>query len=202
MVVFVRQEKLEPQSIFGDMLSNIRCVLCHVHLDIAVCYSRCHTSRTGVLCGQCEKGLTEDLLTQECLPLEKCHHSWYLVLVIITGVLYVATFMYINKITKGLKSLLIPQFILDYLKYSNKTTISEVYKYMLRVIISQGCQVQYMTDDVIGTNAESEEKLLSTKGNVQFVCNGEMQSIVASDKDESEENVVPVLQKIVIFLRS
>ena len=54
--------------------------------------------------------VTENLLTQDCLPFDKCHHPWYLMVVMIFGISYVVMIMYINEITKALKSLLIPRY--------------------------------------------------------------------------------------------
>ena len=171
-------------------------------------YSSCHTSRTGILCGHCEKGFTENLLTQDCLPPGNCRHPWYLLVVMIIGIVYVGVLMYISEITKAFTALLIPTFFLKYLKSSKNTTIrvSEVCKRLLKIlkskfpnVFNRGCEMQYMTDDVQVPNSETEEPFLSSQENFQLVSDEEMQSIVASLKADNEEDVFPGLLKIVIF---
>ena len=43
--------------------------------------SGCQGKRTGTLCGKCKKNLTEALFSANCVPVEKCHHWWYLVVI-------------------------------------------------------------------------------------------------------------------------
>ncbi|CAH3106081.1 unnamed protein product [Pocillopora meandrina] len=40
-------------------------------------FNGCHGSRTGVLCGQCAEGLSEDLYSTSCREREKCHDHWF-----------------------------------------------------------------------------------------------------------------------------
>ena len=165
-------------------------------------YSSCHTSRTGILCGQCEKGLTENLLTHDCLPHEKCRHQLYWLIVMIIGILYVSVLMHINEITKVLKAFLIPKCFSDYKQYFKRASIkiSQICQQVLQLVRSkslsvfkQGCQMQYLTDDVIVSSAEDEETFVSIQGNVPLICEEEIQSIVLTRKDEGEKKCRPWL---------
>ena len=40
-------------------------------------FNGCHGSRTGVLCGQCAEGFSEDLYSTSCREREKCHDHWF-----------------------------------------------------------------------------------------------------------------------------
>ena len=120
-------------------------------------YSSCHIGRTGILCGQCEEGLTENLVTPDCLRPDKCQHPWYLLVAIIWGTVYVTAFLYLNEVMRILNVCLVPRSILEYLKYNtrNRFNISEIYKHMLQFInlkskdaFSNGCHIQYLTDDI------------------------------------------------------
>ena len=171
-------------------------------------YSSCHTGRTGTLCGQCQKGLNETFFTSDCLPPEKCYHYWYSLVVMIIGVVYVLVFMYLNEITKAMTALLLPRFDLERFKYIIKspTKIIEFCKRALKLAklkflneVNQGCQMQYFTDDIIVEEANNEEQGERMRGNVQLVDDEELQSIVALHKDDSVDNVVPGLLKVMIF---
>ena len=45
-------------------------------------YNSCYGNRTGVLCGRCSKGYTEDLFTTECREEAKCSNGWFWILTI------------------------------------------------------------------------------------------------------------------------
>ena len=171
-------------------------------------YSSCHTGRTGTLCSQCQKGLNENLFTSDCFPPEKCYHYWYSLVVMIIGVMYVLVFMYLNEITKATKALLVPRFDYERFKYVIKspTEIIEFCKQALKLEklkflneANQGCQMQYFTDDIIVEEADDEEQGERMRGNVQLVDHEELQSTAALHKDDSGDNVVPGLLKVMIF---
>ena len=160
-------------------------------------YFSCHTGRIGTLCGQCEEGLTENMVTPDCLVYKKCHHPWYSLVVIICGILYVTGFMYLNEITNKLKALLIPNFIF------------RIHRKMLELVTSkcrnkfrQSCQMQYLTDDIFVQGSENEERAEQMRGNIpgniELVSEEEIQSIIVSSKDK-EDNIFPALLKIIIF---
>ena len=43
--------------------------------------SGCQGNRIGILCGNCKNNLTEALFSSNCVPVEKCTHWWYLVVI-------------------------------------------------------------------------------------------------------------------------
>ena len=171
-------------------------------------YFSCHAGRTGILCGQCQKDFTENLVTADCLPIENCRHPWYLLMVVIIGILYVSVLMYLNEITKILKALLIPKFMSKYFKYYAETPIkiSETWKYMLQSIrhrfsneFNRGCEQHYLTDDIYIQDTDETQCWEQMQGSVELLNDEEMQSTVSLGQDDSEESVLPGLMKIIIF---
>ena len=167
-------------------------------------YSSCHTGRTGPVCSHCEEGLTENFVTPDCLAYEECYHPWYWLVVIIYGILYVIALMYLDEITKSLKSLLVPVCISNYFKYSIKTPIkiSEICKDMLQFFkykvsneVIQDCQ----TDYVLVQEEDDEEQFERLQSNIEPISDEEIQSTVALCKENSEHNFFPGLLKIIVF---
>ena len=68
-------------------------------------YNSCGTGRTGTLCGQCKKGLTENILTPDCLSSQQCHHAWFWSIVLTAGIVYVTTFLFLKETILVSKSL-------------------------------------------------------------------------------------------------
>ena len=165
-------------------------------------YSSCHKGRTGILCGQCEKGLTQNLVTPDCLIYEECHHPWYWLVAIIYGILYAIVFMYFHEITTALKVLLIPKLIRELSGMPFK--ISEIHKHILQYIKSkfngsqaQHREMQHLTNDVSireGRSNESFEQI----DYIVVAEDEETQTNLAPNKC-SDENFCPGLLKIVIF---
>ena len=174
-----------------------------------ISYNSCHKSRTGILCGQCKKGFTENLVTQECLLPKDCSHPWYSVAVMLIGIVYVIMLICLDEVSKILKALLLPAFISNQVKNINSTTIriSKRCNHMWRFLkpkcwykSKQG--FQYLTDDILVEEAENSERLEILKimpGDVEFICDEKIQLSLVSHKGESEENVLPGLLKIIIF---
>ena len=171
-------------------------------------YFSCHARRTGILCSQCKKNFTENLITPDCLRVEKCRHPWYSLAVMITGIVYISVLMYITEITKTLKALLIPKFMLDYINYCAKAPIktSGICTNMLHFIrfrflneCNQGSEMQLLTDDVLILETDSREELEQMRGSFKLVSDEEMQYTTTSGQEDSEDNVLPGLLKIMIF---
>ena len=141
-VTHVREEKIRAAENFWGYIAKkeIRFSSC----PIGYCcfengcdnYSSCRKSRIGILCGQCEKGYTENLVTPECLLPEECKRPWYFVVVMLIGIVYVSLLMYLNEVSKALKSLLIPEFISNQLPHNNKASnrTSQIYKRMSQLL--------------------------------------------------------------------
>ena len=170
-------------------------------------YSSCHIGRRGNLCGQCQEGFTESIFTPDCLLPEQCHHPLYFLVVIITGIIYVTVFMYLNEIMKILKSWLIPKSILEVFNNSIRTPISlsETCKFMWKFAKSkvsinfhQDRQMQYLTDDVLFQEHYQEDVFESMPENIYLPSDDEMQLVLASQKD-NEGSFFPGLMKIMLF---
>ena len=176
--------------------------------DECLHYSSCHTSRSGILCSQCKKGFTENLLTPNCLLPEKCRHPWDSLIVIIIGILYVSVLMFISEITKILKACLVPRFILSYFKYINKAPfhisgtchhMKEVMKETFSFKFDQGRQIQYLTNEVLVEEVDDKEPCENMLNDAEHVCDKEMLRVVALQNRKSEEDIFPGLLKVTIF---
>ena len=68
-----------------DTVVMIRCPTGYCCQDDESCQSfdTCNSSRSGALCGVCKNGLAESLFDQTCIPVEKCH-TWFIVLLYIS----------------------------------------------------------------------------------------------------------------------
>ena len=68
-----------------DNVTMIRCPTGYCCEDDQSCetFDSCNSNRSGPLCGVCEKGLAESLFDQTCIPVEKCH-TWFIVLLYIS----------------------------------------------------------------------------------------------------------------------
>ena len=69
----------------NDDVVMIRCPTGYCCQDDESCqtFDTCNSNRSGPLCGVCEMGLAESLFDQTCVPLEKCH-TWFIVLLYIS----------------------------------------------------------------------------------------------------------------------
>ena len=68
-----------------DDVTMIRCSTGYCCQDDESCHSfdSCNSNRSGPICGVCEKGFAESLFDQNCIPVEKCH-KWFIVLLYIS----------------------------------------------------------------------------------------------------------------------
>ncbi len=73
-------------------------VLCNSH-------NSCAPQRTGQLCGQCEIGFSESVMSTQCVPDETCDDWWVWPLSIILALLYLMWYMYKGCIANGFKHL-------------------------------------------------------------------------------------------------
>ena len=75
-------------------------------------YDSCSSGRQGDLCGSCGKGLTENVMTANCLDPMNCSHSWFWLVVFASGMFYIFVFMYLEEIFKFFKVILLPRGLL------------------------------------------------------------------------------------------
>ena len=74
----------------NQSISMIRCPdgYCCQGNDTCLGINSCNTGRTGTLCGTCEQGLTESLLTPKCLPAESCRSGPVIAMFISAVIIY------------------------------------------------------------------------------------------------------------------
>eukprot|EP00794_Sanderia_malayensis_P009681 gene9681-10668_t len=70
-------------------------------------YNSCTGTREGRLCGKCVDGLTENLLSANCIETESCNDAWFWFLYFPFGWVYILFFMYLDKISTFFKEQLI-----------------------------------------------------------------------------------------------
>ena len=76
------------------------------HCQIGYCCSKKHCSpfnycandRKGRLCGRCKFNHSEALFSTRCIPNEKCHHGWFLVIGFLLAFLYVVFLIFQTNI--------------------------------------------------------------------------------------------------------
>ena len=89
-----------------DDVTMIRCPTGYCCQDDESCltFDSCNSNRSGPLCGVCEKGFAESLYGQTCIPVEKCH-TWFIVLLYISCVIgYGLGLMVIDSIKEAVIS--------------------------------------------------------------------------------------------------
>ena len=172
--------------------------------DKVICrknYDSCNEGRTGILCGKCVKGYTENLMTPDCLPSEACKHHWLSMVVMIAGIAYLLVFMFISQTLNIIKAILIPNFISQMLKGTHQNVL-EVIKLELKKKCGHNNQIQYMTNDINVEEQENQEMFRETPDQVQLLNNEEiLLEIEQNVKEHSEQqvNIFPGLLKILIF---
>ena len=170
-------------------------------------YFSCHSGRSGTLCGQCERGLTENLISPDCLSYEECQHPLYFLVIISCGIIYIIIIMYLDKVVTRLTVLLIPRIIRE--KCENKfkkpirvydicNLISQFAKLKFSGLFKENVQTAYLTADVLIQEEDNEDDLEIIQGNIEMVDDEELQSIVVSQK-QNEDSIFPGLLKIVLF---
>ena len=70
-------------------------------------FNSCQANRRGELCGKCKKGLSENVINANCIETSKCTDDWFWWIYIPCGVIYILSFMYLDKISQFVKHQLI-----------------------------------------------------------------------------------------------
>ena len=174
-------------------------------------YSSCHKGRKGVLCGQCEEGLTENLVTPDCLLPKNCRHPYFLLITIITGIGYVVIFTYLKETVNIVQAILVPGFVLNFRLHCfiNLSTISGFFHNSLKIIasrftykLSQRQPFQSMTNDVTVEEPEIEERHKEICDDTELHNNQSIHLESLQDSplcDNKRPNIFPGLLKILIF---
>ena len=168
-------------------------------------YNSCHKRRRGTLCSQCKEGLTENLITTDCLPHADCKHNWLSLLVIIVAIIYMLIFMYMNQVMTIIKVLLIPSFISQRQKVINRNCfglcdrIFQDMKLKLKIRFARGSYLNYLTNDI---NVEETELIGEMTDDTELINSEEMHLEIQKDFNEGNdttESIFPGFLKILIF---
>ena len=162
-------------------------------------YSSCAKGRNGTLCGQCTTGLTENLVTPECVPPEQCRHHWLWIIVMIIGIAYVLLFMYLTEMAQLFKALLISKnvekaavIVLSINKLRN--TFSSMGKWFLK-LLNINRHTEAMTDQICFEISNGNEIPLCVAHHVGDTAN----SCQTSVTENSNADLFPGLLKILMF---
>ena len=70
-------------------------------------FTSCQINRSGILCGRCKNGSSENLMNANCAYSWQCEHQWFWLIYIPVGFVYILVFMYLDKISNFLSEQLI-----------------------------------------------------------------------------------------------
>ncbi len=90
----------------GEFIFFLSCPLhyCCNGIDVLCdAYNTCALKRTGQLCGRCQEGFSESLMSTTCIADEKCDDSWLWPLGFLLAFCYLMWYMYKGKIVSMLK---------------------------------------------------------------------------------------------------
>ena len=73
-------------------------------------YDTCALNRRGRLCGECEHGYSESLMSKTCIPDEQCDDVWMWPVAILLAFTYLLWYMYKEEIMSGITTLLIQMY--------------------------------------------------------------------------------------------
>ena len=72
-------------------------------------YNSCRPGREGILCGSCSKGLTENVMTSDCIEPTTCRHPLFWLVFSLIGFIYFLALMYWKEVINLVKIILIPK---------------------------------------------------------------------------------------------
>ncbi len=61
-------------------------------------YDQCSGNRAGTLCGTCEEGYSLSMLSNNCIPNEKCNDHWLWILTVLAAVIYMLWYTFKNDV--------------------------------------------------------------------------------------------------------
>ena len=115
-------------------------------------YNSCRTGRQGILCGQCEKHLTESMGTPDCLKHGDCLNPWFWGIIGTTGAFYVLFFLFQKEIAMLCVTLLVPRHVLS----SVKSVVFHNIRKMYEKTLKRESHKELLTDDISFQSDEGE----------------------------------------------
>ena len=149
--------------------------------DDCVSYNSCSPLRRGSLCGSCAEGMTENLLSANCVKRESCKDRWFWLIYFMSGILYISFFMYLDRISAFLKG----QLIWWETKLASIKEGSEVHQGPDEMLMHDAVEAEEATGSTC-TN-EKEEEDIRSEGGVFGECS---QSLQNEEKDTSNQGDV------------
>ena len=147
-------------------------------------YNSCRTGRQGILCGQCEKHLTESIGTPDCLKHdEDCLHLWFWGIVGTAGILYVLFFSFQREVCMFFATLLVPEHVFN----SVKLVVCPNIKKIVDKIFRRNSYTELITNDISCGSVESEIMQFEVQDEIEF------------PENEPNNNLFSGCLKIVIY---
>ena len=116
-------------------------------------YDSCRTGRKGVLCGRCKKGLTENIVSHDCLSFQQCRHPWFWLIVLIGGIVYVLSFLFPKEVANLFITVLVPKSF----RQSSDKNIFDSIKDSLKNLFHQNPPAQVLMNDICCEQSEAED---------------------------------------------
>ena len=132
----------------------IRCPTGYCCQDDKSCqtFDSCNSNRSGPLCGVCEKGLAESLFDQSCIPVEKCH-TWFIVL------LYISC-----AVGYGLGLM-----VIDSIKAAAISSLKKIYQCIKGTVLKKGKPNQNLESSKNSEKSKSSEKKVKEEGSFKYL---------------------------------
>ena len=111
-------------------------------------YNSCGTGRESTLCGRCRKGLTENIITPNCIKPEECRHIWLSYVLFFGGIAYVLLLFYLKEVASVFITFLIPKQMFLSIRYAvmKKSLFCHVDE-DYRNVTSRNLKVPLLSDD-------------------------------------------------------
>ena len=151
-------------------------------------YDSCGTGRKGVLCGQCKKDLTENIITNDCLSFEQCRHPWFWLIVLIGGIVYILSFLFLKEVANLFTTVLVPKSF----KESGDKNIFGRIKDNLKNLLNRNPPAQLLMDDICCEQSEAEDVHLELPDTIEYTTEGR-------NYNKSHTALFPGMFKIVLF---
>ena len=151
-------------------------------------YDSCGTGRKGVLCGQCKKGLTENIVTHDCLSFQQCRHPWFWLVILMGGIIYVLLFLFLKEIANLFVTVSVPK---RFRESSDKSIFGRI-KDSLKNLLIQNPQSQLRMDDTCCEHSEADYAYLELLDITEYTAEG-------MNYNQSHTAVFPGMFKIVLF---
>ena len=137
-----------------DTVVMIRCPTGYCCQDDESCQSfdTCNSNRSGALCGVCKKGLAESLFDQTCIPVEKCH-TWFIVL------LYISC-----AVGYGLGLM-----VIDNVKEAVISSLKKIYQCIKGTVLKKVKPNQNLQKSKNSENPKSPEKEVKEEGSFKYL---------------------------------